>query len=220
MKFSFLKSLFSKTNNTNGVKQTNLSINQTVDTITVPDEEVRDVFHAAIDEVLDESEVDHIDIKDQLMELGVEVAPKQKVTRLVKTNFEIVGEINGNTFSTDKTNGISRVTWEGSVNIEAAEKILTLGADSVEFDGFKKILLDRSQLQEFDTEARMWIKNLLKTRAKGLSKLVEKIAIIKATTAKGSIFSNFIASAIGIILPHLEMRKFDTEKEAIGWLME
>lgn len=97
--------------------------------------------------------------------------------------------------------------------------LVTMGADSVEFYGYKKLILDRSNLVEFDTEARVWIKGMLKTRAKKIVRMVERLAIVRATTTKGSIFSNFIASAIKIVMPNLEMQKFDNIEDAVDWLL-
>jgi hypothetical protein len=45
------------------------------------------------------------------------------------------------------------------------------------------------------------------------------MAQINAPSTKGSIFSNFIASAISMVVPGLQIKKFDDEADSIAWLM-
>ncbi|MEP1097493.1 MAG: STAS/SEC14 domain-containing protein [Cyclobacteriaceae bacterium] len=136
------------------------------------------------------------------------------------TSFVVQKEINGNTFSLDKSANITKIAWSGKVSLPIASELLSLAGDSVEFSGFTKLLIDRSKLDEFDTEARLWIKNLLKTRAKKLSKKVEKLAIINAKSAMGAIFSNMMASTISLIIPNMTMKRFENLDEAESWLLE
>lgn len=135
-------------------------------------------------------------------------------------SFSVVKEANGSTFEIDKINNISRVKWVGNVNLEAAKMLLTLGGDSVEFDGYTKLLIDRYQLKEFDTDARVWIKELFKTRAKKLAKRVEKMAIINPEASMAGIFSNMLTSAISLVMPGLTVKKFDTREEGMKWLLK
>lgn len=212
MKFPFLRRFISRS------KQN--SVDTKIASQSIPEEEVRDVFHLAIDEVMEAPSNIDVDQADILAELKIDLPPKKEVAVPQESHFETLKEINGSKFEYDKLNGIPRITWQGDVGIEEASVLVTLGADYVEFHGCRKLLLDRSSLLEFDTEARMWIKDLLKTRAKRIVKMVDKLAIIKPHSAKGSIFSNFIASAIGLVFPGLEMMKFDSEEEAVSWLNE
>ena len=135
------------------------------------------------------------------------------------TSFVVQSTINGSTFEIDKVNNISKVAWKGKVDLDTAKNLLTVGGDSVEFDGFTKLLIDRSLLTEFDTEARVWIKNLYKTRAKKLAHKVEKMAIVNANSKMGNIFSNMMTSAISLIVPNLKLKIFDTIDEAEKWLL-
>ncbi|MEP5613111.1 MAG: STAS/SEC14 domain-containing protein [Cyclobacteriaceae bacterium] len=144
----------------------------------------------------------------------------ESVTAQLTTNFIVQKEITGNTFSLDKETNISKIAWSGKVNLPIASELLQLAGDSVEFSGFTRLLIDRSQLDEFDTEARLWIKNLLKTRAKKLSRKVEKLAIINAKSAMGSIFSNMMASTISLIIPNMKMKRFENIDDAERWLLE
>lgn len=146
-------------------------------------------------------------------------APQEKL--LNDLRFKIAKKENGSVFSLDTDFMISRISWVGVVTETTAKTLLTCGADSVEHHGYKKLLLDRRDLVEFSTEARVWIKqDLLKKRARRIVGKVEKVATIGATNAKGNIFSNFISSGIRMIFPKLEMKKFDNLPEAIIWLRE
>lgn len=209
MKFPFLKRLFSQENTATATK---------VEAKNIPEQEVNDLIDSAINEVI-------VDDSPSSKKIDSFETVEKEHTRIIReainpsVDFSIQKEIEGSTFEVDKINGISKITWNGAVSINAARQLVTMGADSVEFQGYKKLVLDRSNLLEFDTEARVWIKGMLKTRAKKIVRLVDQMAIIKPTTAKGSIFSNFIASAITIVMPNLEMQKFDNLDEAIEWLL-
>ncbi len=144
----------------------------------------------------------------------------QSSTAKLTTSFVIHKEINQNTFELDKDNNIAKIAWFGKVDVSTASELLKLGGDSVEYNGFTKLLIDRSKLTEFDTEARVWIKDLLKTRAKRLARQVEKLAIINAQSSMGKIFSNMMATAISLIIPNMKMKKFDDLIEAEKWLLE
>lgn len=138
----------------------------------------------------------------------------------IKSTFTIVESMNQSSFELDSINGISRVKWVGTVNLETAKRLLTLGGDSVEFDGYKRLMIDRYELKEFDTDARIWIKELFKTRAKKLSKEVDRMAIINPKTSMAGIFSNMLTSAISLVMPGLLVKKFDSREKGISWLLE
>ena len=108
----------------------------------------------------------------------------------------------------------------GDVNLETAKKLLTLGGDSVEFEGYTLLMIDRFELKEFDTDARIWIKELFKTRAKKLAKNVERMAIINPETSMAGIFSNMLTTAISLVMPGLKVKKFDSREEGLDWLLE
>lgn len=143
---------------------------------------------------------------------------KTKELRDQYHSFEICQEINGSTFEIDPIRKITKIKWVGLVDKHTASTLLSKGGDSVEFQGYDKLLVDRYELGEFDTEARVWIKDLLKTRAKRLSKNVEKIAIVNAGSTMGSIFSNMLTSAITLVMPGLKLKKFEHRDEALDWL--
>ncbi|MEQ9405520.1 MAG: STAS/SEC14 domain-containing protein [Cyclobacteriaceae bacterium] len=142
------------------------------------------------------------------------------VEQIKIANFIVQENIKGSTFELDKINNISKVKWSGNVDLATAAKLLTLGGDSVEHQGFTKLCVDRFELKEFDTAARVWIKEMLKTRAKRLAKKVEKLAIINAESSMGGIFSNMLTSSISLLMPGLTIKKFDDREEAINWLLE
>ena len=141
-------------------------------------------------------------------------------TATISTDFLVHKEIEGNTFELDKLNKIAKISWLGNVNLSIASELLTLAGDHIEFNGYTKLLVDRTKLTEFNTEARVWIKDLLKTRAKKIARKVDKVALINAKSSMGKIFSNMMATAISLILPNMKMKKFDEISDAERWLLE
>jgi len=135
-------------------------------------------------------------------------------------NFHVYEEVNGSTFELDKVNSISKVCWIGNVDLETASNLLTLVDDSIEHQGFTKLVIDHHQLEYFETDARIWIKNFLETGVKRLAKKVDRMAIINAKSSRGSIFGNIFTTTINSIMPGLKVNKFDTPEGGIEWLLE
>ncbi|MEO9485018.1 MAG: hypothetical protein ABJG47_16280 [Ekhidna sp.] len=133
--------------------------------------------------------------------------------------FQVLAEIEGSIFLVEPKLKIAKIDWSGVVSKDTALKLLSMGADSVEHHNYKRLILNRANLIEFETEARIGIKKFLKMRAKRIAHLVKKMAIITPTSVKGSIFSNLITSAISIIIPNLQFQKFKLEQDALNWLI-
>lgn len=126
-----------------------------------------------------------------------------------------------NTAVIDARNKIVTVTWDGIVDLEAASTILNFGADRIADESVNKLILNRTRLNRFDTEARIWIKEeIIKRRGAKLSRKLRKLAIVKEQSAAASIFGNFITSSIRIVYPRLRVKKFDAIEEATKWAME
>ncbi len=197
MNFSF----FSKSQNS----ETDTTANQSA-TITE-----NDIDHA-IDELL---VPEPLEILEQLPQVIEDPNPPKS-----KPRFRIIKEVKGSKFMLDEVNGISRINWLGSVNKETAVTLLKLGGDSVEFQGYSKLILDRRGLREFDTEARIWMKGFIKGRAKRIVGKVDKLAMVNRQSGSGSIFANFIGSAIRMVMPNLSIKKFSSIFDALDWIME
>lgn len=206
MKFPFLKNLFAQNQPTSSKSAPQ----------NIPEKEMDELINTAVEQAMENTPTGRTSLTEVLLEESVVITKEKKASPL---NFKVISEMNGSTFEVDKDYGISRITWNGTVDLPTVRKLVTLGADSVEFHKYKRLLLDRSKLIEFDTQARVWIKGLLKSRAKRIVKMVNKLAIINPKTSRGSIFSNFIASAIKLVMPNLDMRKFNSEEDAIEWLI-
>ncbi|WP_436516806.1 hypothetical protein [Ekhidna sp. To15] len=134
-------------------------------------------------------------------------------------DFVEVCEKNGSTFFTDKNFGIAKISWKGHVDIHIAKKLIRLGFEAIEFHGYKKLILDHSELAVFETEARVWIKELLKHKAERVNEKLIKLASISPKNAIGSVYSNFAGDIIKEEMPHLKMRKFDDVSDALHWLI-
>lgn len=145
----------------------------------------------------------------------------QLAKQLAHETFFVVHEVAGqSTLSVDKANNISRVSWVGDVDFQTASAMLRQGADSVEFEGYSKLLIDGSALTGFDTEARVWIKDFLSSRAKSLSSNVQKLAVVAAKSKKGNIFGRMLTVAITENMPSLNIRKCKSPEEGIEWLLQ
>lgn len=197
MKFSFFS------------KSPSPETNQSATSTPIVSEEVID---QAIDDLLTSEELQDLEYLSTVVEKS---APKK-----VKPRFRIIKEVNGSKFMLDEVNGISRINWTGTVTKETAAVLLELGGDSVEFQGYSKLILDRRGLKEFDTEARIWMKSFIKGRAKRIVGKVERLAMVNRQSGSGSIFANFIGSAIKMVMPNLKIKKFSDIHDALDWTME
>ncbi|MEP1095179.1 MAG: hypothetical protein ABJG78_08725 [Cyclobacteriaceae bacterium] len=134
--------------------------------------------------------------------------------------FEVLKELNGSSVAVDYQNKIVKVEWDGIVDLATVNIILNKAADLIEVGHCDKLLLNRKNLKEFTTEARIWIKqDLLRNRAKKLVNKVVKVATVNSSTAMGGVFANFISTAIKLIFPKLSMVKFSSQQEGLDWLL-
>lgn len=133
-------------------------------------------------------------------------------------NFSILKNINGSVLLTDNELGICILKWQGRVDIETASELLTLGVAAAKLDGHSKLLIDRRGLIEFDGEARKWIDQWIRKKARVISPKDGKVAIINSEGTLAHIFNNVFNSTISMVFPHLKLRKFDNGTKAIEWL--
>lgn len=137
-----------------------------------------------------------------------------------KVAFKLLKRFGENKLYLDEDLGIVKVSWHGMVDQQEAAAILSKGADLLEVGLANKLLLDRKHLIEFTTEARIWIKNeIIKRRGNKLIKRLNRLATVNADSSRGSVFSNFLTSAIKIVYPNLKTGRFKTVEEAINWLI-
>lgn len=148
----------------------------------------------------------------------VDLLIAEPIKDLNSISFKQISQKNGSIFSIDKKAGIARISWNGHVDIHTAKKIIKLGFEAIEFHGYKKLILDHSDLVEFETEARVWVKELIKYKAERVDKKLTSIASISPKNSIGSIYSNFAGDILKHELPHLPMKRFDNLEEALYWL--
>ncbi|MEP5613660.1 MAG: hypothetical protein ABJP45_15520 [Cyclobacteriaceae bacterium] len=136
-------------------------------------------------------------------------------------SFEVILELNSSVVSVDYESKIVKIEWHGVVDLNTASLLLEKGADMIESGYCTKLLLNRENLQEFSTEARLWIKqDLLNNRGKRLVRKVSRVATVRSASAMGGVFANFISSGIKLVFPSLKLSNFDSENEAFDWLVE
>ena len=134
--------------------------------------------------------------------------------------FDVVLKEGVSTLSVDRNSKVLKITWHGRLNLDSTSKILNRGIEFIENGACDKILLNRIHLEEFTKDANDWIKqDILKARGKSLVHKVEKVATVKSTTTMGNLFATVASSAIKIVYPNLNMRNFDSEENAIDWLL-
>lgn len=135
-----------------------------------------------------------------------------------KRGFSIVKTMNGSELMINQESGICLLRWKGRVDIETASELLTLGSAAVILNGYRKLMIDRRSLIEFDSEARHWIGNWIETKAKSVSRSIDKLAIINSESVFGNFFNNAFNSTIAHAMPHMKLKKFDRGGPAIRWL--
>ncbi len=133
--------------------------------------------------------------------------------------LELIHDHNGSLLLADKRLKIVMLKWNGVIDKETARELLSKGAENIEFHDYKKLMINRLELVELETEARIWIKKFLQGRAKRIAPKVNKVAFVNPKSVRGSIFSNMLSSAISLIIPTLKTQKFITEAEASQWLL-
>lgn len=138
---------------------------------------------------------------------------------LLKPEFQLLFRNNGGELSIDSLRRIVKLKWFSTVKKKDAIKLLSEAADVVEFEGFHKILIDRTELVEFETETRIWLGKFIRMRAKRIAPKVSKLATVNPKSIQGSIFGNLSSSLISLIIPSLDMQRFQTQKEAEHWLL-
>lgn len=156
--------------------------------------------------------------KSNIKPQEVGVLAKDSTNKSDKCDLEMICEKNGSSFSIDKKSGISRIDWRGHVDIHTAKKLIRIGFESIDNEECNKLLIDHSNLVEFETEARVWVKELLRHKAEMLNDKLIKLASISPSMAIGSVFSNFASDILKTEMPHLELKRFDQFDAAIKWL--
>lgn len=139
---------------------------------------------------------------------------------VARVDFKTVKVVHESKLLMDKKNSVCLLKWQGRVDLETASELLILGGAAVTLNGLTKIVVDRRSLIEFDNEARIWIDNWLRKKAKSISVGVEKVAIINSEWTFGNFFNNVFNSTIAQVIPHLTIRKFDTGRKAMSWLLK
>lgn len=143
-------------------------------------------------------------------------AKEQTVKKTV--NFKQEYAVEDSSLEIDDNHGIVKIVWKGNVGVKAAKQIVVHCARAIQ-KGNKKLLIDQSNLSEFDTEARLWVKVFIKSGKGNVTNKLDMLASIKPKSTKGRFFSHFASNELKEALPSLQMIGFDSELEAINWLL-
>ena len=135
-----------------------------------------------------------------------------------KTGFSVLKNVNDSLLLVDKIYSIFILRWKGRIDVATASETITLAGAAMTLNRYSNILIDRSSLIEFDSEARLWIDNWIKSKAKNTFVDVKKIAIINSVQTFGNIYNNAFNSTIAQVLPHITLNLFGYHNDAIKWL--
>lgn len=135
-----------------------------------------------------------------------------------KPQFKKLRQFGNSSLEIDQTRGIALIKWVGKVDINVAKKLIFSTINASEFSSCNKILLDQSNLVEFSTETRVWLKFFLKNNAKRFRTKLLKLGSIKPQTPSGLLFSNFASEILKSEMPNLRRKRFETFDQASTWL--
>lgn len=149
-------------------------------------------------------------------------ASKDRVTpsgnQLLITKFKEIRRSEKCILEANEDSKVLRLRWCGRVGIHTTKKIIAAAINTIKLHGYTKLILDQSDLAEFETESRVWIKEFLKTSSHKFSASLSHLASIRPKTISGNIFSNFASEILKEALPNLKLRRFETVEEATKWL--
>ena len=135
--------------------------------------------------------------------------------------MDVIVEQNTATLSVDFQSGFLLITWHGRVDFEEYRNVLEKAKDIAEIHQIKNVIINRLDLQELNTECRVWMKNhFLKEMVRPLIPKLSKVATIESRSAIGQIYSKTISKTVSLVYPNLSFRSFGSEIEAYKWFVD
>ncbi len=125
------------------------------------------------------------------------------------------------TLAVDFSAGFLLITWHGKVDFEEYKKVLTKASEIAEAHGIDKVIINRLDLRELNTECRIWMKNeFLPKTVRPLIPRLSKVATIESRSAMGQIYSKTISKTVSLVYPNLSFKSVSSEIEAYKWFLE
>lgn len=123
-------------------------------------------------------------------------------------------------FQYDEEFKILKAKWTGQVTTEEFKHVIMTGARIIHnTEGFTSIILDRSELDEFSTESRVWLKqDFMRNDGRVLIKKVKKLAAIKPSTTFATVMTTVFSAIFQIANPNMEYKVFEKPDEAAEWI--
>ena len=138
-----------------------------------------------------------------------------------KLLFSFQFKINDSAVYLEHVNRVVKLVWEGRVEKDTAEGLLTYAADLIEGDVVNRIMLDQQNLIHFDYAARQWIKEkFLPNRQDVLLNQLKKVAVINECSVAALLYGDHSEVTSKISFDRLPLQKFDQTPDAESWLME
>ncbi len=135
--------------------------------------------------------------------------------------MDVIVEQKTATLSVDFQSGFLLITWHGRVDFEEYKNVLTKARDIADVHGVRNVIINRLDLQELNTECRVWMKNhFLKEMVRPLIPKLSKVATIESRSAIGQIYSKTISKTVSLVYPNLSFKSFGSEIEAYKWFVD
>ncbi len=111
-------------------------------------------------------------------------------------------------------------TWKGTVSEKTVRRILTLASNVGEDLDKVHWLIDRTNLDGYSAEARIWLKNnFMQGTGTDFINKTDKIAAVNSNSAIAQVSSNVLIDALQKINSNIEYKEFDMKGPAINWLL-
>ncbi|SHK26242.1 hypothetical protein SAMN04488028_1045 [Reichenbachiella agariperforans] len=112
------------------------------------------------------------------------------------------------------------ITWKGEVSETSVIKVLSLAAKASYLTDTIHWLIDRRQLESYEAEARIWVKNdFIDKVGKELIQKTDKIAAVMSDSAMAQVSSNVLIDLIVEQNPNIAFKEFDMVLPASNWLI-
>lgn len=115
---------------------------------------------------------------------------------------------------------ILKAVWYGEVSLDAFQSLVLKGSEVLRSIEAVHLIFDRSKLDNFTAEARVWFKHDFMSKegeGRKLIKKVRKLAAVKGASILGQITSSMVGKVLLLFNPRLNYKIFEDERNAEGW---
>ena len=111
--------------------------------------------------------------------------------------MKILFEADDAVFQFDEENHTFQFGWKGTVTYPSIRRVMLMAIDVAKNMDKVHWLIDRRDLDSYEAEARIWIKNeFILNQGKSMIGKIDKIAAIESQSQMGKLASNVLTAAI------------------------